>query len=131
MVLAGLCLGAAVVVSWPEPETRIVRLPYGESQPKAPREVAQATAAKPAETKQVSVAPPAAAQPAPVAVEEPEEVRVLAVIEPESSEDEGPPPVPSEGERADDGYEQESPEELGAEPLPGAELTPPLPPAAG
>ena len=35
----------------------------------------------------------------------------------------GPAPVPSELERSAD-YEQESPEELGARPLPGAEVTP-------
>ena len=35
----------------------------------------------------------------------------------------GPAPVPSELEQSAD-YEQESPEELGARPLPGAEVTP-------
>ena len=35
----------------------------------------------------------------------------------------GPAPVPSELELSTD-YEQESPEELGARPLPGAEVTP-------
>jgi hypothetical protein len=35
----------------------------------------------------------------------------------------GPAPVPSELELSTD-YEQESPEELGARPLPGAEITP-------
>ena len=35
----------------------------------------------------------------------------------------GPAPVPSELESSV-GYEQQAPEELGAEPLPGAELTP-------
>ena len=35
----------------------------------------------------------------------------------------GPAPVPSELEQSP-GYEQESPEELGARPLPGADLTP-------
>jgi hypothetical protein len=39
----------------------------------------------------------------------------------------GPAPVPSELEQSAD-YVQESPEELGAEPLPGAELTPAPPP---
>ena len=39
----------------------------------------------------------------------------------------GPAPVPSELERSV-GYVQESPEELGAEPLPGVELTPEPPP---
>ena len=46
-------------------------------------------------------------------------------------EDAGPPAVPSEAELAPD-YVAESPEELGADPLPGAELTPePSQPAAG
>jgi hypothetical protein len=46
--------------------------------------------------------------------------------------DVGPPPIPSEAELAPD-YVAESPEELGAEPLPGAELTraPEPPPVAG
>ena len=35
----------------------------------------------------------------------------------------GPAPVPSQLEQSPD-YEQESPEELGARPLPGAEVTP-------
>jgi hypothetical protein len=42
----------------------------------------------------------------------------------------GPSPVPSELERTA-GYVQESPEDLGAEPLPGAELTPSPPPVVG
>ncbi len=41
-----------------------------------------------------------------------------------------PPPVASELELIG-GFEQESPEELGAEPLPGVELTPELPPVVG
>ena len=47
------------------------------------------------------------------------------------TEDAGPPPVPAESE-LEPGYVAESPEELGAEPLPGAELTPePSQPVAG
>ena len=42
----------------------------------------------------------------------------------------GPAPVPSELERSP-GYVWESPEELGAQPLPGAELTPARPPVVG
>ncbi|HYK06855.1 MAG TPA: hypothetical protein VEW11_03695 [Gaiellaceae bacterium] len=42
----------------------------------------------------------------------------------------GPAPVPSELEQSV-GYVQESPEELGAEPLPGAELTPERQPVVG
>ena len=41
----------------------------------------------------------------------------------------GPPPVPSQAELEPD-YVAESPEELGAEPLPGAVLTPEPPPVA-
>jgi hypothetical protein len=39
----------------------------------------------------------------------------------------GPAPVPSQLEQSVD-YEQETPEELGARPLPGAEVTPEQPP---
>ena len=42
----------------------------------------------------------------------------------------GPAPVPSELEQSAD-YVRESPEELGAEPLPGAELTRARPPVVG
>jgi hypothetical protein len=42
----------------------------------------------------------------------------------------GPAPVPSELERSA-GYVQEAPEQLGAEPLPGEELTPEPPPVVG
>jgi hypothetical protein len=42
----------------------------------------------------------------------------------------GPPPVPSELDDELD-YVQETPEQLGAKPLPGAELTPEPPPVAG
>lgn len=127
MILAGLGLGIAVLAVWPEPTTRIVRLPYGETQPKIPLEAAPAPVRA---ARQVAVAPPAATRPRPpAAVVQPEEVvRVLAAIEPEPDLSAGPPPVPSELE-ASGGFEQESPEELGAAPLPGAEPTPP--PVAG
>lgn len=61
---------------------------------------------------------------------EPEPVRVLAAVEPDPAAGAGPSPVPSELEQSGD-YEPESPEELGAEPLPGAVLMPEPPPAAG
>jgi hypothetical protein len=133
MVLAGLALGVAVLAAWPEPTTQIVRLPYGESQPKAPAPVQ-------AERQQLTAAPKApAASPAPAATPEPEAepARVLAAVEPapegdtaEEAEWAGPAPVESETELADD-YVQESPEELGAEPLPGADVTQAPPPVAG
>lgn len=63
-----------------------------------------------------------AAEPQPI-------VRVLAAVEPDSSAD-GPSPVPSDAD-LDAGYVQETPEELGAAPLPGADVTPEPPPAAG
>ena len=133
MVLAGLGLGLAVLAAWPEPTTRIVRLPYGEAQPKTPLEAAPAPAAR-----QVAVAPRTVTQPReparePAAVVQPDEVRVLAAIEPEPDLSAGPPPVPSELEESG-GFEQESPEELGAAPLPGADPTPAEPtpaPVAG
>jgi hypothetical protein len=130
MFVAGLALAAAVWATWPEPQTRIVRLPYGESQPKAPTLVA----AKPATqrpSRSVSVfpaTPEAPRTPAPFGQPEAEEPgRVLAAVEPSpTTEDfdptDGPAPVPSDFELSGD-YEQEPPEELGAEPLPGADLT--------
>jgi hypothetical protein len=60
---------------------------------------------------------------------EPSPIGVLASVEPDSA-DAGPPEVPSEAELEAD-YVQEAPEELGADPLPGAELTPEPPPVAG
>jgi hypothetical protein len=54
---------------------------------------------------------------------------VLASVEPDPFVG-GPPPVPSELDAELD-YVQEPPEDLGAKPLPGAELTPEPPPAAG
>ena len=63
--------------------------------------------------------------------------RVLAAVEPvptatteQVDEAWGPDPVPSELDGLK-GYEPESPEELGASPLPGFDVTPPPPSAAG
>ena len=61
---------------------------------------------------------------------EEEPVRVLAGVEPERAAGFAPAPVPSELELAGD-YVQESPEELGAKPLPGVVVTPEPPPVAG
>jgi hypothetical protein len=136
MVLVGLALAAAVYSAWPEATTRTVRLPYGEAQPKAPRMTEERTGAR------VAAVRPKPAPPA-VAAAQPEPERVLAGVEPapvpareQSSPAEavdpadGPAPVPSETELADD-YVQEPPEQLGAEPLPGVEPTPAPPVAAG
>ncbi len=60
---------------------------------------------------------------------EPRPVGVLALDRARSA-DAGPPEVPSEAELEVD-YVRDSPEELGADPLPGAELTPEPPPVAG
>lgn len=114
MILAGLLLALVVWAAWPEPARRIVRLPDGESMPK---------------TAPVAATPQAPAAAAPV-VEEEEPVRVLAAVEPDPAPSAGPAPLPSELELSGD-YDQESPEELGAEPLPGAVLTPEPPPLAG
>ncbi len=130
MILAGIALAVVVWAAWPEPTLRIVRLPDGESMPKTVQVGA------PVEREPVRVvaaaAPAATAPPKPVAAPpvEPEPVRVLAAVEPDPSADAGPSPVPSELELSGD-YDQEPPEELGAEPLPGAVLTPEEPPVAG
>jgi hypothetical protein len=121
MIAAGVGLGAIVVAAWPEPTVRVVPLPYGEAQPKtAPGgATAEATPSTVATTSSRRPWEP----PAVVSEEEAEaEGRVLAAIDPAPSS--GPEPVPSELER-DPRYVQESPEELGAEPLPGADLTEP------
>jgi hypothetical protein len=105
-ILAGFGQGAYVLLSWPEPTTRIVRLPYGESLPKTPPPVLvqqQASVEKTVSSAAGVVTPPQA-QPV---TQEPVE-RELA----------SPQPVPSETE-TDDGYVQESPEQLGATPRPG------------
>lgn len=131
MILAGFALSAFVWAAWPEPTVRIIRLPDGESMPKTVR--AAAPAPPRVTTTAPAVAPVPAAvkrQPAPVAAVAPEPVRVLAAVEPAPSADAGPAPVPSDLELSGD-YEQQSPERLGAKPLPGAELTPEPPPVAG
>jgi hypothetical protein len=130
-ILAGLGLGAYVVASWPEPTTRLIRLPYGESMPKTPGVAAQrrAPAAKVVASAAGAVTPP----PARLVEEEEEEQEEEGTQERELA---GPPPVASELER--DGYRQETPEELGATPLPGMHPsatqrapTPPPPSAEG
>lgn len=131
MVLAGLALGGLVFISWPDPTTRTVRLPYGESSPKTPALKAEAAerAAAP-ETPATAAAVASAAKtprgkPAPVA-KEPGRVLAAVAVDPAFA---GPDPVPSQLE-LEPGYEQQRPEALGAEPLPGAELTPEPPPVA-
>jgi hypothetical protein len=131
MVVAGAGLGAYVWAAWPEAETRIVRLPYGEALPKVPRAPA---VERPAPKPVPSVDQPAgtvAAEPA-----EPEPVRVVAVAEPVVAP--APPPTrapvylaprPVASAEEGDGY-VETAEELGAEWLPGHGVTP-APPAAG
>ena len=104
MILAGSCLGAFVFAAWPEPTTRLTRLPYGESRPKTPMAAVERQA--PVERVVASVGVVAAPQPEPAPAPETAE-RELA----------GPPPVPSESR--DDGYRPETAEELGAKPLPG------------
>lgn len=101
MILAGMALGAYVLTSWPDTSTRLIRLPYGESMPKTARVAAKAPAVK--------VARPAPAAPKAeltVAEPAPEPVRAPAAVAPAN---EAPVDVVSE----------ETPTELGAEPLPG------------
>jgi hypothetical protein len=130
-ILAGIALGAFVVLSWPDATTRTVRLPYGESAPKTPRAV---ESAKPAGViQQAATLPPRAveeAAPQEAAAPRPEEDpgRVLASLERDPGFA-GPDPIPSDLELLP-GYVRESPESLGAQPLPGAELTPAQPPVA-
>ena len=106
MIIAGLALAAAVWTAWPESTTRVVLLPYGESMPKTPR----VSVEKPKTVRVVAARPKASAQsapaPAPVTVED--AGGVLGVVEPEPVAEPEPELPP-----------QESPEELGAEPLPG------------
>ena len=118
MIAAGVGLGAVVVAAWPDPTVRVMRLPYGEAQPKAPLVSVDATTSSGTESSATAPWEP------PVAAAEGEEdvERVLAGVDAAPSS--GPAPVPSQAER-EPGYVQESPEELGAEPLPGADLTQP------
>jgi hypothetical protein len=128
-ILAGLALLGIVALVWPEPTTRIVRLPYGESQPKTPHEAG--SIARPARAAVVADGKRTTGRQvesrAPATVEE--TGRVLAAVEPAATA-RGPAPVPSPLELAP-GYVRESPEQLGAEPLPGTVLTPAPPVAAG
>ena len=130
MVLAGLALGGLVFISWPDSTNRTVRLPYGESAPKTPsalkaaeRGVASETPASAASVASAAKAPRGTS--APVA-QEPGRVLAAVAVDPAFA---GPDPVRSQLE-LDPGYEQQRPEALGAEPLPGAELTPEPPPVA-
>jgi hypothetical protein len=101
-VLAGFGLGAYVLAAWPEPTFVLIRLPYGESMPKTPSVAMERRAPAKRVVASVAVAP---ARVQPVADKAPK--RQLA----------GPPPVASELES--DRYRPETPEELGAKPLPG------------
>ena len=130
MVLAGVALLVAVWLAWPEPTTRLVRLPYGESAPKTPLVVKRApAAAKPAAPAPV-VADVSVSEPP---EEEAEEGGVLALVERRPASAAGPRPEPSAEEALL--LPQESPEQLGADPLPGAVSPSPLSqspaPAAG
>ena len=110
MILAGFCLGAVVLAAWPEPTTQLTRLPYGESRPKTPV-VAKRQAPVKRVVASVEVdAPQPQAAPGEKTIE-----RELA----------GPSPVAAEGES--DGYRPETPEELGATPLPGMHPKTPAP----
>ena len=111
MILAGSCLGAFVLAAWPEPTTHLTRLPYGESRPKTPVVAKrQAPVEKVVAGAEVVNAPQSQAAPDEGTIE-----RELA----------GPPPVPAESESH--GYRPETPEELGATPLPGMHPSTPVP----
>jgi hypothetical protein len=101
MILAGSCLGAFVLAAWPEPTTRLTRLPHGESSPKTPIVAVQRRAPAQRVVASVGVAQPQ---------REPDEENVERELA-------GPPPVAAESESG--GYRPETPEELGAKPLPG------------
>ena len=129
MILAGLLLAAFVWAAWPETTVRSVRVPDARQPPKtAP--VAAPAAGRPERAAEKPRPGPVTAPPAAAAVVEEEPARVLAAVEPERAAGFGPAPVPSELELAGD-YVQESPEELGAKPLPGVVVTPAPPPVAG
>ena len=112
MIFVGSCLGAFVLAAWPEPTTHLTRLPHGESKPKTPVVVAKRQA--PVKRVVASVEVVNAPQPQDAPDEETIE-RELA----------GPPPVPAESES--NGYRPETPEELGATPLPGMHPSTPVP----
>jgi hypothetical protein len=103
-VLAGIGLGAYVLAAWPDPTFQVIRLPYGESMPKTPSIALERRApAKRVVASVTAVVTP----PRPQRAAGKGEQRELA----------GPPPVASGIET--DGYRPETPEELGAKPLPG------------
>jgi len=107
MILAGSCLAAVVVFAWPESTTYTTRLPHGESRPKTPNAAAKPQAPVERVVASADVVAPAQTE---IAPDEETVKRELA----------GPPPVSSEAEsEQDDGYRPETPEELGAKPLPG------------
>jgi hypothetical protein len=103
MILAGSCLGAFVFAAWPEPTTRLTRLPHGESSPKTPIVAVQ----RHAPTQRVVASVGVVTSPQQRAPDEENVERELA----------GPPPVAADSESG--GYRLETPEELGAKPLPG------------
>ena len=111
MILVGTCLGAFVLAAWPEPTTHLTRLPHGESKPKTPVVVAKRQA--PVTRVVAGVEDVNASQPQAAPDDETIE-RELA----------GPPPVPAESESH--GYRPETPEELGATPLPGMHPSTPV-----
>ena len=132
MVAGGMALGGYVWAAWPQVETRVVRLPYGEALPKralaaaVERPVAKAVVdvgevagaiaeAELPEEEPARVVAAVAPAPAPAPAAEPEPVRVPVYL--------APKPVAS-AEEEDDGY-VETAEELGAEPLPGEGFTEP------
>lgn len=105
MILAGMALGAFVLTSWPDTSTRLIRLPYGESMPKTPRMAAKAPA--------VTVARPAPATPkAQLIVAEP-------APKPATQPARAPAAAAPANEAPVDLVSEETPTELGAEPLPG------------
>lgn len=126
MVAGGAALGVYVWAAWPEADTRVVRLPYGEALPK---QVLVATAVPRARQPVADLGEVAGAV-ADAELPEPEPVRVVAAADPVSEPTRvylGPQPVGSAG---DDGY-VENAEELGAEPLPGEGVSAPEPSDAG
>ena len=127
-ILAGLALLAIVALAWPEPTTRIVRLPYGESLPKTPPRAVEAVRPARATGSVESGRTTAGGKPSAPAPAVENTGRVLAAVEPATSA-RGPAPVPSALE-LEPGYVQESPEQLGAQPLPGTVVTQ-APPVAG
>lgn len=112
MILAGACLGALVFAAWPEPTIRLTRLPHGESSPKTPIVAVQRGAAA------QRVVASADAVTAPQPQSEPDGGTVDRELA-------GPPPVPVESESGR--YRPETPEELGAKPLPGMYPSVPTP----